>query len=298
VITPACFPTPHLALRSTDPAQLVRVRAFAVEQAAAAERARSTLVDGWHDAHDRRALLRAVHESLVSWRYQLALRAPGRLGKGIAYDAERFRMLIDDHGPNFDRLGYIGRLRANPVWDEETRTFRGGTSTPAHEIMLAYGAVAEKRFAPGQDVLRNPVVLPGGEQVDGNSLVRGDAARRAADELVERITRRQGRDVQVESGGNPIYLVTAANANRARMFASAMDLLATAKTGDLAAWRASRYLLYQSPITKKGSDAVTRVFLVAVGAVLLGQAPVLEQDADLRSLVCGQAAAIGVPNGQ
>jgi hypothetical protein len=39
---------------------------------------------------------------------------------------------------------------------------------------------------------------------------------------------------------------------------------------------------------KKGSDAVTRVFLVAVGAVLLGHPPELAQDIDLRCAVLGQ----------
>jgi hypothetical protein len=36
---------------------------------------------------------------------------------------------------------------------------------------------------------------------------------------------------------------------------------------------------------------VTRVFLVAVGALLFGRAPILLQDVDLRCMVLGQRAA-------
>jgi hypothetical protein len=74
-----------------------------------------------------------------------------------------------------------------------------------------------------------------------------------------------------------------------------MTALAGAEPGDVAAWQAARYLLYQAPLTKKGSDAVARVFLVAVGTVLLGAAPILEHDVDLQCIVAGQRAATAMP---
>jgi len=92
-----------------------------------------------------------------------------------------------------------------------------------------------------------------------------------------------------------MYAVTAADRDRERMFHVAMTVLAGADDGDVGAWQAARYLLYQAPMIKKGSDAVIRTFLVTTGALLLGQPPILEQDVDLRCIVAGQAAATTMP---
>jgi len=288
VITAASFPTPDLAIRSCNPVELERVHAFAAEQAAAAETARRRLEFGMDVP-----ALRAVHADLIRWRYELALRSPGRIGQGIPLDASRFVTPLADGGPNYDRLGYTGRLRHRASWDPATRTFLGGVETPAHRIMLHYGQAVHERFARegnAGDVLLNPVVLPDGRVITGNRLVRGAAAARIGDELVARLARR-GRDTsQVEIGGNPCYAVTADDPARELMFTSALELLA-----DKGDWAAAQYLLFQSPRMKKGSDAVTRVFLAAVGAVLSGHPPTLVQDIDLRCAVLGQqesAAAV------
>src|SRR5688500_7097569 len=89
-ITPDSVPTQHHALRSSHEEQLTRVRAFAVHRAEAAEVARTELRKGWQYKDSREVLLREVHQGLIEWRYRLALQAPGRLGTGIALDAERF----------------------------------------------------------------------------------------------------------------------------------------------------------------------------------------------------------------
>jgi len=281
VITADCFPTPDLAIRSCDPAELARVRAFAVEQAAAAETARKRLESGVDVA-----TLRTVYDDLIRWRHELALRSPGRIGQGLPLDASRFVTPLSEGGPNYDRLGYTGRLRHGASWDPATRTFRGGVETPAHRIMLHYGQAVHDRFARAGndgDVLLNPVVLPDGRTITGNRLVRGAAAARVGDELVARLARRGKDTSQVETGGDPCYAVTADDSARELMFASALDLLA-----DKGDWVAAQYLLFQSPRMKKGSDAVTRVFLVAVGTVLSGHPPILAQDIDLRCAVLGQ----------
>ncbi|HEY3478577.1 MAG TPA: hypothetical protein VGL02_06700, partial [Streptomyces sp.] len=303
-ITADSFPTPDLALRSTDPAELERVRAFAERQADAAGRLR-TLLEPWlglAERWDRVRLLRGVHAAAVRWRYELALRAPGRLGVGIPLDAERFRTSLRDGGANMDRLGYLGRLRAGAEWDPTSRTYVGGASTPAHEVMLAYGQAAQDRFtAEGmwRDILVNVVELPGGRPVKGNRLVRGAEAARVAAELTGRIAARGGDASRVETGGDPVYAVTADPDDADVLFHVALSVLADAHLLDrwerLRTWQQARYLLYQAPRTKKGSDAVTRVFLVAVGAVLFGRAPVLEHDVDLRCMVLGQAAATEMP---
>lgn len=300
-ITPGSFPTPDLALRSTDEGENRRVREFAVEQAAVAESTRARLADqlgGVRSPDDRAAVLTAAHADLVRWRYELALRTGRRLGQGIPHDASRFSTPVCDTSPNYDRIGYLGRFRDGARWDESTRTFRGGQDTPASRIMLEYGALATDRFAGAAndgEVLCNPVVLPDGSPIEGNSLVRGAAARRIAQELVERIARRGADTSRIETGGDPMYVVTATDSARGRMFRAAMGLLAGATSDVVAAWQAARYLLYQAPVTKKGSDAVTRTFLVAVGALLFGQAPVLAQDVDLRCIVAGQPAATAMP---
>ena len=292
MITAASFPTPALALRSCDPAELDRVHAFALEQAAAAEVARSRLAASFDVP-----TLRATHADLIRWRYELARKAPGRLGQGLPLDPTSFVTSLVDGGRNYDRIGYIGRLRHGAAWDLASRTFRGGTETPAHRIMLSYGQAVRDRFARERnagDVLLNPVTLPDGRVMTGNRLVRGEAAARISAALVAR-TAGRGRDIaEIETGGDPCYAVSASNSARATMFEAAVRLLAAGR--DLSAWQAARYLLYQSPQTKKGSDAVTRVFLVAVGTVLFGRPPTLDQDVDLRCAILGQRAATVLPS--
>lgn len=299
-ITTSSFPTPDLALRSTDPAELHRVRVFGNEQAAIAEVMRTRLAASWSSPRSvRRAELAAVHSDLLQWRHELACRAPRRLGQGIPLDASRFLTTLRDGGPNYDRLGYVGRLKAGASWDPASQTYQGGTPTPAFRIMLAYGQSARDRFGRDGvrgDVLDNPVTLPDGRHLLGNRLVRGKAAKALGADLAARIARRGGDTSRIELGGDPLYAVSAADQARETMYAAALDLLADLDAGDLPGWQHARYLLYQAPIMKKGTDAVTRVFLVAVGAVILGRAPVLDHDVDLRCIVLGQAAATVLPS--
>jgi hypothetical protein len=307
VITTDSFPTPALALRSADPAELARVRAFADHQAQAAEALRRRLAEQLPTATltERVALLERAFTDLIQWRYQLARRSPGRIGIGIPLDADRFRRTIRDAGPNFDRLGDLGRLRAGAHWDPATKTYQGGQPTPASKIMAHYGQTARDRFAaegPDSEVLQNEVLLPGGRLVKGNRLVRGAAAARIADALVARV-RARGQDVsRMEVGGELLFAITADTADADVLHAAALSRLAYAFELDrrdrIQNWQTARYLLYQSPRTKKGSDAVTRVFLVAVGAVLFDQAPTMQQDADLRCIVLGQFAATRMPADQ
>ncbi|HYQ64759.1 hypothetical protein [Actinophytocola sp.] len=235
----------------------------------------------------------------MRWRYQLALRLDRGVGLGIEYDPSRFATPILADEENYDRIGPVGRFRDGATWDAATRTFRGGRATPAFRIMLAYGRLAEARFARegnAGETLQNMVVLPDSTRIPGNRLVRGATAERCAAELLARITRRGVDASHVETGGGPMFVLTAQQEDSDRMFAAALGLLAAAAPGDVAAWQAARYLLYQAPRTKKGSDAVTRTFLVATGAVLFGHAPVLDQDIDLRCMVLGQDAATTAPS--
>lgn len=302
VVTASSFPTPALALRGgvdTD-----RVRAFSQHQAAAADMLRAQLACWWPGLPlpDRAAVLRQAYDEVVRWRYQLALKAPGRLGHGLPLDAERFRLSIRDGSANYDRLGHIGRLRDGARWDSATRGYQGGEETPASAIMETFGLAAHARFRAEQvdgDTLTNTVTLPNGRRVTGNRLVRGTAARQISADLTARIAARGGDTSRIDIGTDPIYAVTADPDNADIIHAAALDLLAGAvdlpHEDRTRAWQDARYLLFQSPRTKKGSDASVRVFLVAVGAVLFDAAPELEQDCDLRCMVLGQEAATMMP---
>lgn len=306
MITAVSFPTPHLALRTNDPAAQARVGSFADLQAAAAEDVRRRLWDADlpnRPFHEVLGELRTSWDALTQWRYQLALAAPGRLGVGIPLDADRFLLPIRDGGVNYDRLGYTGRMRCGATWDPDTRTYQGGEETPASAIIARYGQLAHARFdadAPHDDELANSVRTFDGRTFTGNRLARRAAAATIAEKLKARVAARGCDTATFETGADPIYAVTADPAAADALhgiahvqLAGAFDL--TLRDERITAWQAARYLLYQSPRTKKGSDAVTRVFLVAVGAVLFGQPPVMEQDADLRCMVLGQDAATEMP---
>ncbi|MCA1219282.1 hypothetical protein [Streptomyces sp. 8L] len=296
LITRAHFPTSPLALRFADPGKQAQVRAFADRQADAATTARDRLAGLWavSASHsDRMAALSTVYAELVNWRYQLATEATGRLGQGIAYSPERFRTPIA-RNINYDRLGRVGRLREGAEWDARSRTYKGGVSTPAYEAMVLYGRAAKARFeAEGidGDVLQTWVTLPDGRKIPGNRIVRGGTARAVARELNARVSARGLDASRMETGGELIYTATPSPQDTATLHAAALSLLAdpglTVQT-----YLTARYLLFQSPQTKKGSDAVNRTFIVAVGALALGtQAPILPADIDLRCYVLSQTAA-------
>lgn len=301
MITAGSFPTPHLALR--DPDQEQDVRAFAERQAQIAEFTRRRLAHDWHRLNrgQRVQRLRQTYTALTEWRYNVAAESPDRLGVGIPKDAERFRTAIQPGHPRIDRVGYLGRLRLGATWDEASRIYVGGAPTPAHDIMLHYGEAAHDRIdAEGVgDSLTNRVVLSDGREVDGTTLVRGPSARVFAAALVRRVESR-GRDAsRMETGGDGVYLVTADDTARSIMLTDALYHLADDDALNpqdaLRHVQAARYLLVEAPQTYKGSDAVIRVLLVAVGSMLLRRPLVLEQDMDLRCLVGGQAAATEMP---
>jgi hypothetical protein len=296
-ITAAHFPTSPLALRTTNTDKQTQVKLFAHEQANAATTARDNLLkllDDAQTAADRQAALRTIHQQITTWRHDLAARTNTRLGPGIPYSAERFRTPIGHGNTNYDRLGTVGRLRDGATWDPATRTYQGGTATPAYDAMVTYGQAALARFAAQDvegDVLQNVVVLPDGRRMAGNRIIRGLTARAIGTELAARVAARGLDATRMETGGRPLYTATPEPADNSVIFAAALDALAdpdiTPET-----FATARYLLFQAPQTKKGSDAANRTFTVAVGAALLGhQAPALPADIDLRCYVLNQDTA-------
>lgn len=135
-ITAGHFPTSPLALRTTNPAKQAKVKLFANEQATAATTARDNLLALLTAARtpaNRQDALRAIHQQVTTWRYDLATRTNTRIGQGITYNAERFRTPITHGNTNYDRLGTVGRLRDGATWDPASRTYQGGTATPAYD---------------------------------------------------------------------------------------------------------------------------------------------------------------------
>lgn len=306
-ITARNFPTPDLAWRTHDVDKLQIIQRFAHHQADAAENLLRVLTAQRFDTgprHTRRQMLADAFELVCQWRHTMAQKAPRPEGDHDAgVSPERFLTTIADGGPNYDRLGEFGRLRDGATWDAETRTFVGGRATPASDILDLYGRLARERISRfgERNQLSNVVSIPGSPRLlSGNRLVAGAPAREIARDLLRRMEQR-GVDVStVETGGDPVYAVTADPAQAEVLRNIAFIQLSGAVELDnmaerIQAWQLARYLLYQGPLYKKGSDAVIRVFLVAVGTILFRTAPVMQQDADLRCMVLAQADALAMP---
>jgi hypothetical protein len=296
VITARHFPTPDLAVRSNDPAIVARVKAFGELQADVAEQLRCQLIDqGWlqQKLDERVSVLHEVYDQLQWWRYSIAASS---MPSGGRHTADHFVKPISDDDANYDRLGTIGRLRDGATWDAKRHCYARGEETPASRVMAQMGqlALAHMQYrAPGQDVLQNWVRPPlDVAPIRGNRLLRGAAARKAADELLER-QRSRGNSTEgfdVGGDGELIYAATATLADRTRLRNLAFVLLAGGNT--LQTWCHAVYMLYQAPCTKKGSDAINRILAMVVGMLRLDRPPCLTHDIDLRAMVIGQYAFI------
>jgi hypothetical protein len=293
LITAECFPTPALILRTNDPTAQRDVREFAQTQAEAACALFHTLTQALHQADDvdaRVAAFTAAFDAAEDWRYRIAVATRQPTGRYGAGHAERFRTPVSDDNPNLFRLGEHRRFRDGAVWNPVTRTYAGGVETPASRTMRLFDALAAARLAqsPGVNVVSNRVRLPDSRVAHGMRLLSGDAARRAAIQMVGRITARGGDTSRIVTDGDLIYIASGPEADHRTIFRGAMTLLAQDHASIAtasAAWLQSAYLLYQAPRRKRGCDATIRTFLVAAGTCLLGHPPVLLHDIDLRAYV-------------
>jgi hypothetical protein len=306
LITAQNFPTPDLAWRTHDPAKLQQIRDFGRHQAAAAEEVLDRLVTNRFDStqrHLRRQILVDAYDWACKWRYARAVDEPRPQGNDVGADPSRYLTTIADGGANYDRLGTFGRLRDGATWDPQTRTYVGGADTPASDILAYYGVLATERIRKfgDNDWYVNVISIPGASRLlTGNRLVTGESARMIAFDLVKRMAARGVDTSTVETGGELTYAVTA-NPEHAEVLRNIafIQLVGAVELDSLTeriqAWQLARYLLFQGPLYKKGSDAVIRVFLVAVGAALFGAVPTMQQDADLRCMVLPQEDALGMP---
>ncbi|MFD4862837.1 hypothetical protein [Streptomyces atratus] len=290
-ITATCFPIPALLLRTNDPVAQRTVRAFAGQQAETARSLSRSLTVALCSAPDmgaRVAAFIAAFEATEDWRYREAASSPHSTGRYSPSWADRFQTPITDDNPNLFRVGDHTRFRDGATWDPATRTYQGGTDTPASRTMRQFETLAAARFpqSPRVDVVCNSITLPNGRIADGTRLLRGDAAHRAAAEMTARISARGGDTSRITTSGHLIYTASAPESERRAIFHHAMTLLAfdhTAPADALTAWLQAAYLIYQAPRKKRGADATIRTFLVAAGTLLLSRPPVLPHNIDLRA---------------
>ncbi|MEO5876313.1 MAG: hypothetical protein ABIS86_16640 [Streptosporangiaceae bacterium] len=299
-ITADCFPVPTLLLRTNHPGNQRTIRAFAHQQAMQASSLLKTLAEALPSTEDlaaRSAVFTAVFEATEDWRYRIAAASPEPTGRYGRSSAERFRQPVTDDNPNLFRIGEHERLREGARWNSATRTYLGGTETPASRTMKQTGVLAAARFptSSGAEVIQNQVNLDSGHRVPGMRLLRGAAARSAAVEMVARI-RTRGRDTShIITDGDLIYCASAKEADRTAIFRQAMDLLAhdhATEAAALTAWLQATYMIYQAPRRKRGSDAATRTFLMAAGTYLLHRPPTLLDDIDMRAIVLPQESFV------
>lgn len=293
LVTPDKFPLPAVAvqgdLRPED------VSGFAVKQAKAAnvigyrldaDLSSKSEVD-WPDS------FAGHHDHLVNWRYWTAV-DQGQTAK----QAQRFITPITDEEPNIDPVGPdVGFLHKGSAWDERLGRYAGGEETPASRQVALVGRWVMARFSyEGNvgDVLQTQIKLPSGNLVNGNSILRGDAAHRQNQEGIERAKANGVDTSQFDVRGNFIYTKTATESDRAVIRQELYDYLtqleAAHQSGEditVRQWAEAAYLLYQSPENKKGSDALTRVYLMALASRWM-RLPSIPNDIDWRAYTKGQ----------
>lgn len=279
MITTSSFPTPQRVLTSTDPNEHVRLAAFAAQQVDGARRAVEVLEPLWRKARtpeERVRALEAAHATVVGWRYELALRSPGKHVHDHVVGAERFVLPMNDTTLNWDRLN---------------STAKDGVGTPGAQVMRDVEAMARKQFGRRHngDTVHNIVDLDGVPWV-GTTLVRGLAACAVADKVTQRLNARGIFDV--DFGEDPVFSRIPCDASRAAFFQHALGLLARIDGRGCVPrdrWYEALYLLLLSPKYKRGGDAVCRTFAVAAAeAVLAGDIPPFSHDVDFRAFVLPQ----------
>lgn len=300
------FPTPDLALRTNNKADHRRAHLFSIDLALAAtyiadriHRELQVVTAPW----ERVPILEAAHLAAVRRRYELACTAHRqRVHRLGTWSPDEYRVPL--LATRYDRIGDLGRLRDGATWDEVAGTYVGGEPTPASVVMKRVLRLALDRWdrTGAGDRLANTWTTNAGEVLTGSQVLRGAAAADAAAELRARVAAGGGDVSRFDAGVDPddrspaagLYcLATSDPDSRAHLHAIAVrrfaELLRHRHITDPAELRrgfdTAVWLLYQAPRTLKGSDAVTRVFAVAVGALLFDEPPILRQDVGLRARV-------------
>jgi hypothetical protein len=299
-LSPDHFPIPRTALRNN--LTLADVGWFAAEQADAANVAASDLNTALIATPEAQwpGVFAGLQSQLVNWRYQLAVtHGTASSGGNIPPQTGRFRAPITDENPNIDPVGStVGFWHNGYKWDETLGRYTGGEETPASRLVAEVGEWVTARFDDEGnlgDIVQNRVRLPDGHQVNGNSILRGEAAHEQNKIGIER-AKASGIDTsKFEVKGDFIYIKTATEADRATIRRALYDYLTQievarqrGETVTVRQWAEAINLLYQSPQNKKGSDAVSRVYLMTLASRWLQPLPTMPDDIDWRAYAKGQ----------
>jgi hypothetical protein len=288
------FPTPALALKG-DPATLdvARIRGFAGLQAEATEAVLARMERRLAEGADPAEVVRDAERELQAWRRQLHGDAPGgqKLEQGIPAD-----------DPNRDPFGDAGhwdgpsperdqRVTIGGLIEERFAAHDPGPALEPVTLPPVDGAPASAFDAAAADVIQNRVTLPDGTVVDGNRLLRGDAV-----DTIDAYRNEHGKAPYNFGDGERYLTETGSPEARAKLHDAATDELGAllGRADDLAADPAARagaeadfanaaYLMFQSPMVNRGSDATTRMLLVATYRRTFGRAPRLPQDIDVQA---------------
>jgi hypothetical protein len=298
--TPECFPTTPLALQTNDPAKQNGIKQFADMLAAEANIIFPAVWTLWENARnpeDRIDILRYIDVGLIGRRF----RASGLLGvtRPIALNY-----------PNNDQWG-----RHVPKFLEN------GLETPASSMADRIGKIILERFereAPEEEIIVQRVKLPPGNLappslllppedhggnssvLEGNSLIRGEAADGIADELARRLKfvgvsnpsfGPKGEKVftRTAPGVNSLLFLNAANAEfhnlleRPRNFDNPADMHTFAN---------AVHLHYMGVPNKRGGDALIRLKSAVLFAIAFGVTPVIPEELDAQNYVRSQDDAI------
>ncbi|WP_040789535.1 hypothetical protein [Nocardia paucivorans] len=272
----AHFPVPELRMTTNDPEKIAALGEFSLWQAEIANTGLYRLSERW-DSTDEPVEGHVLLSQLYCWiSHQRYLRQVWAIDHDPAvarteYDhPEAFRTLLDDYDHiNIDIFGNVHARREGFRSDPDLAKRSLGAVTPAYRTSQAIGEIIRTRVeaeAPDGDELQNIVELPDGSRVGGTVLSCLTPVRQTVE--------------------------TALSENREAMFAAAMTELADMfghrppdVSGDLSRRAANvAYLLFQAPLTTRGSDATIRTFLVATFTFLFGRPIRLPHDIDVRGI--------------
>lgn len=252
--------------------------------------------------HEWPNIFKNLNDQLVMWRCELAAeRGTGSSATsigGLPPQAERFVAPITDESPNVDPVGEVGFWHDGNEFDEKLGRYAGGEETPASRLVAEVGEWVTRRMDEERDsggVLQNKVRLPNGQLVNGNLLLRGEGAQKQKQIGIERV-KAGGIDTDwTEITGNIMYVETGTEVDRQAIRKGLYEYLSQLEVAHqngepvtVEQWAEAAYLLYQSPQTKKGSDAVHRVYLMTLASRWMKSSPKMPGDIDWRAYVKGQ----------
>ncbi|WP_280333195.1 amidase family protein [Nocardia wallacei] len=275
------FPLPERVIRANAPDDIAALQVFSLWQADTANRAWGKINARWDPAASGAVHRRALSQLYFWISHQRYLRQvwaverdPSIVGSYGQGHPENFAARLDDAAGNIDQFGNVYGLREGTHIDPETGRRQLGHETPAYLQAQEIGKLIRDRLiakGSGSDELQNFVDLPDGRRVAGNILSYFGLVRFAIESarFDDRKTIFAAAIAELSSileNRSPYPSITAL-----RRFAGVA------------------YLLFQAPLTPRGSDSTTRMFLAATATSAFGRPIRLPQDVDVQAMARRQS---------